>query len=370
MSPSAGLPSWCSLPGMRRGRRSIPTMAARAGFTFADATAIGLADARKLANEIMYQVAQGKDPAAERRASRDTDTFEQLAIRYCKHTEGKNKSWRQADKLVTRFLIPAWGQLAAAEIARSDVNALVAKIKAPIVANQTLAAASAIFSWALKKEFASVKINPCVGVDRNQTTERERVLSDSEVPLFWSAFDDAGLIRSSILKMILLTGQRPGEVLHMRTEHIEDGWWTLPGKPVVALGWPGTKNAATHRVWLSKPAQRILAEMDSTGFVFASSRGARSIASSGLSRAMADICKALDVERATPHDLRRTNGTTITSLGFGREAMNRIQNHREGGIADVYDRHKYEIENKTIMEAVANKIMALIEGGSDNVIRV
>jgi hypothetical protein len=34
----------------------------------ADATAIGLADARKLANEIMYQVAQGKDPAAERRA--------------------------------------------------------------------------------------------------------------------------------------------------------------------------------------------------------------------------------------------------------------------------------------------------------------
>ena len=63
-------------------------------------------------------------------------------------------------------------------------------------------------------------------------------------------------MRSMALKMILLTGQRPGEVAHMRSEHIEDGWWTLPGKPVAELGWPGTKNAETHRVWLAAPAQK------------------------------------------------------------------------------------------------------------------
>jgi len=86
-------------------------------------------------------------------------------------------------------------------------------------------------------------------------SSRERVLSDNEIPKFWTPFDDAGLIRSSILKMILLTGQRPGEVTHMRTEHIEGGGRTLPGKPVPALVWLGTKNATTHRVWLPKPAQ-------------------------------------------------------------------------------------------------------------------
>jgi integrase len=58
-------------------------------------------------------------------------------------------------------------------------------------------------------------------------------------------------------------------------------------------------------------------------------------------------------EKATPHDLRRTHGTTVTGLGFGRDAMNRIQNHREGGIASVYDRHQYAEENKKVMEAVA-----------------
>jgi integrase len=74
-------------------------------------------------------------------------------------------------------------------------------------------------------------------------------------------------------------------------------------------------------------------------------------------------------EKLRPHDLRRTHGTLITGLGFGRDAMNRIQNHRDGGIASVYDRHSYADENKRIMEAVANKIMTLVEGAPDNVVQ-
>ena len=42
--------------------------------------------------------------------------------------------------------------------------------------------------------------------------------------------------------------------------------------------------------------------------------------------------------------------------------MNRIQNHKEGGIASVYDRHGYADENKRVMETVAARIMALVEG--------
>src|SRR5262245_41664109 len=75
-------------------------------------------------------------------------------------------------------------------------------------------------------------------------------------------------------------------------------------------------------------------------------------------------------ERATPHDLRRTHGTRVTELGFGRDAMNRIQNHREGGIASVYDRHEYAEENRHVMEATAKRIVSLAEGtATDNVVR-
>ncbi len=334
-----------------------------------DANAIGLADARTLAAEAMLAVARGKDPAAEKRAERGAGTFTELHERYLEqHAKKHNKSWPQADALIRRHALPYWGKLQASTITRGDVKAMMARIEAPIVANQTLAAVSAIFSWAVKEEH--VAANPCKLVDRNPTKSRERVLAESEVPQFWAAFDDAGLVVASALKVLLLTGQRPGEVTHMRREHIVDGWWELPGDPVPELGWPGTKNGQSHRVWLPSPVQALLAELNDddtkTGFVFASPR---SVPVDGLDAAMRAICAKLGVERATPHDLRRTHGTTITSLGFGRDIMNRIQSHREGGIASVYDRHGYADEIKRVMEAVANKIMALVEGrGAGNVV--
>jgi integrase len=331
---------------------------------------VGLADARRIAAKARLSVAEGGDPVAERMAERGAGTFAELAGRYIEqYAKRKNKSWQQGDYLVRRHLLPRWGKLDAKSISRQDVRQAMERIEAPVVANQTIAAASAIFSWGIKQEIVSA--NPCKLVDRNPTKDRERVLSDSELPLFWTAFDSAGLVRSSALKTILLTGQRPGEVAHMRKEHVADGWWTMPGEPEPKTHWPGTKNGATHRVWLPESARAIIAELtdDATGFVFAGARG-RPV--DELDVAMRAICAKLGVERATPHDLRRTHGTSITRLGFGRESMNRIQNHREGGIADVYDRHEYSEENRRVMEAVASHILALAEGrqGAGNVVRL
>jgi len=329
------------------------------------ADAVGLADARKLAAETMLDVIRGRDPAAEKRAARGAGTFAELAERYREeYARKKNKSWRQADYLVRRYLLPAWGKLSAESIKRSDVRAVIGRIAGPSLANQVRAAASAIFSWAVKQEL--VEINPCRGVERNETRSRERVLADAEVPLFWRAFDDAGLVRSAALKALLLTGQRPGEIIHMRREHISGAWWTMPGAPCPEVGWPGTKNSLTHRVWLPQALRDIIAELgngeEPTGFVF-SGDGRRAIKE--LDGAMRDVCRRLGIaEKVTPHDLRRTHGSTITALGFGRDAMNRIQNHREGGITSVYDRHGYAEETKRVMDAVASKVIALAEGRS------
>ena len=173
--------------------------------------------------------------------------------------------------------------------------------------------------------------------------------------------------------MILLTGQRPGEVRHMHRDHIEGQWWTMPGNPQPATGWPGTKNKQTHRLWLSDEAVAILDELDEErgGYVFA---GQRLKPIYGLDGAMKTICERMGVtkpDKVTPHDLRRTHGTTVTSLGFTRDAMNRLQNHKEGGIGSVYDRHSYAPENQRIQEAVADRIMALVDGdASGNVVAI
>jgi integrase len=331
---------------------------------------VGLAEARLRAREIKAEVARGKDPAAERKAERGAGTFAELADRYVEEYAKKyNKSWQHTrNKLVVPHLIPRWGSMDAKSITRADVRSLLARMEAPVLANQVKAAASAIFTWAVKQEIAGIVVNPCIGVDNNETRDRDRVLSDSEVPKFWAAFDSAGLVRSSALKVILLTGQRPGEVSHMRREHVKDGWWEMPGKPDKILGWPGTKNGESHRVWLPEAVRGIVAEADGgDGFVFGGKR-----AVTGLDGAMRAICAELRAnEKVTPHDLRRTHGTMITRLGFGRDAMNRIQNHTEGGIASVYDRHSYAEENKKIMEAVAAHVARLVGGtGGGNVVEM
>jgi integrase len=329
------------------------------------ADAIDLAAARKLAGKIMFKVAEGQDPQAERRAERNSGTFEEVATAYVKYAETKNRSWKQADALVRRHLIPRWAKLTT--VSRSDVRTMMSDIDSQTTANQTLAAASAIFTWAIKNEVGAVKINPCHGVERNETASRDRVLSATEVPLFWAEFDAADLVRGRALMFLLLTGQRSGEVRHLRTEHIKDGcWWEMPGAPDPKLCWPGTKNGMAHRIFLPEEARNIIELLDSKGLVFA---GARGKPIDKLEEVMSRICDKLGVERATPHDLRRTHGTMITSLGFGRDAMNRVQNHREGGsIADIYDRYQYEEENKRVMVAVASKIMGLISPGPTNVI--
>jgi integrase len=327
--------------------------------TLGPADTISLSAAREQALKLRLAVHQGLDPASTSSSRTSTGTlFSSLATRYVEeHAKKKNKSWKQASTLITRYVLPVWSDREASTISRADVRAMLAPIGAPILANQVLASTSAIFTWAVKQEI--LPHNPCKSIERNATTSRERVLSDAEVPSFWNAFANAGLAGGA-LRVLLLTGQRPGEVAHMRHEHIADGWWTLPGSPDPASRWPGTKNAQTHRVFLPAPVQEIIAEqvrqksVPVSGFVFGSPPA--------LDLAMRDICKALNVPRCTPHDLRRTHGTTITGLGFGRPAMNRIQNHKEGGISSVYDRFEYAAENQRIMEAVAAKLLALAEG--------
>jgi len=166
----------------------------------------------------------------------------------------------------------------------------------------------------------------------------------------------------------MLLRQRSGEVAAMRWQDIQDNWWTLPGSADAT--WPGTKNKQTHRIWLPEPAQSILALLgkEESGYVFGGNTPPR------LTVVMRGIVSQLGYPAGSvrPHDLRRAHASTITALGFGLDAMNRVLNHKEGGISSVYDRHHYSAENKRVMEAVASHLLALATGqrAASNVIRL
>ena len=84
---------------------------------------------------------------------------------------GRGAWWRS-------HLLPRWGKMKASAISRADVRAVMVRIEAPIVANQTLAAASGDLhlGGAGRRSSPSTR---AAGVDRNPTSDRERVLSDA-----------------------------------------------------------------------------------------------------------------------------------------------------------------------------------------------
>jgi integrase len=311
---------------------------------------IGIAAARKIAQRVAFEVASGRDPQGERVSDRAAGSFAELHRLYVDgHAKRFNKSWRQAAKLIENHVLPHLGRAKAAAVSRTDVKTIMARLAdRPPLANAVLVSISAVFSWAVAEEVGGVTSNPCARIRRNETRARERVLSDSEVKLLWPEFDPT-------LRLLLLTGQRMNEVINMRAEDIRDGVWNLPGEAIGS--WPGVKNGCSHRVPLSATAAGLVdAHLADRSRRRSKSLLARLVAKHGL-------------PRLTPHDLRRSFGTLVARLGFGRAAMDRLLNHADRSIASVYDRHGYEAEDRRIVDAVARHVVAVAEGrAEDNVV--
>lgn len=316
-----------------------------------------VAEAREEARDALRKAAKGIDPIAEKRAHRGT-TLDEVHKRYVEEYAVKhNKSWERTKGLVEKYILQDLGRRAVKDVTRAEIRAAVGGIK-PILANQILAATSAVFTWAIKQDL--VKENPCKGIDRNPTRSRSRIVSDTEVPLLFNALSGDGVAHRA-LKVIWLTGQRPGEVSCMRHEHVVDAWWQMPGAP--CRGWPGTKNKRDHRVWLPRAARAIIDRGNVTpinGYVFA---GAGDRPVEHLDAVMRAICDQLGIrDRITPHDLRRSFLTTVTGLGFTRHLMDVIANHKTDAVTDTYDRHSYSNEVRQAMETVADHVLNLALG--------
>jgi hypothetical protein len=75
-------------------------------YTIGAADAIALADARRMAAELMLEVLRGKDPAAEKRAEHNASTFAELAQKYIdQDAKKRNRSWKATDAIIRRHVL-------------------------------------------------------------------------------------------------------------------------------------------------------------------------------------------------------------------------------------------------------------------------
>jgi integrase len=373
-------------------------------------SAVSLA-AREAAAAVMGDVAKGRNPAAERK--------EQAAA---------ERARRARDRLTLRALIDDWHRLhlagrrpryateavralhyafadglddAAEDLDRAAVvRALDAltrrrarkgraagKPKGSAMTGRTAAYGRAAFAWAVKR--GMVQTNPFAHLPVSKAiAKRERVLSDDEIGEIWRVTGNAAAPYGTIVRLLILTGQRRGEVAGMKWAEISEdlSTWTMPGER--------TKNGVLHVVPLSGPARDLLRGLlpnDSTeanralaeyrlggglvlpgllGTPFAGWSKAKAALDKAVTEARANVAVATGPRPAplvswSVHDLRRTVATGLQRLGVRLEVTEAILNHisgSRGGIAGVYQRHDWAGEKVVALNAWAAHVLAVAEG--------
>jgi integrase len=323
--------------------------------------AIGLKAARAIARQVREQAAAGRDPQAEKVDARLGETLRHIHSEYLeKQAKKKNKSWRQAAALMEKHVLRKLGRKKIKEITRKNMWEIFDSLHdRPVLANAVMNAASATYTWAVKREYLDA--NPCHGIERHETKPVIRFLSNEEIRTVWPLFDSLGLHKSTVLKLVLLTAQRLGEVRCMRWEHVDmaHGLWSMPGKasPI----WPGTKNGRDHEVPLTKPVLDLLEELDPqpSGYVFPST--------TRYNRPIADVLavsiwQAAGMPRFRPHDLRATAATGMDSLGIVRQHISLVLNHVEAGVTASYIRHDARQHKRAALEAWSKELEAILAG--------
>lgn len=204
--------------------------------------AIDLTNARRKAREALELVELGKDPRVEKRRLREapSDTVEGVVQDFIERYVSRNNRPRSAEeskRALKQRVVPEWKGRSIRDITRRDIIDLLEKIAedAPATANRTRAVISKLFTWCLDRGILDT--SPAVRLPAPAPiVERERVLSDDEIKMLWPAFDTQGEPFGKMFKILLLTGQRRGEVATMQWVHVDldTALWTIPREYVKA----------------------------------------------------------------------------------------------------------------------------------------
>ena len=316
--------------------------------------AMSLADARALHRKALDARALGNDPAACK--GREVVTVEDLANDYLeKWAKAKKRSWKQDKRILNVDVLPTLGRLRAADVTRRQVLSMLEKIeaRAPNQAWQVLKITRRMFNFALEQSLAGIEFNPCAHIKLSAPrVKKDRCLNDTEIKTFWHGIETLGTSEAMrrALKAVLVTGQRPGEVLGAHRGEIEGEWWTIPEERA--------KNGRAHRVYLTATARALFGDGD--GYLFGNM--ATSTAGTAVRRMLVrKDGKALPISPFTPHDLRRTAATNLGEIGYSNHLIGKILNHTDQGVTAIYNRYEYDREKREMLEAWEGKLKQMID---------
>jgi integrase len=326
--------------------------------------------ARAEAKELRKRIDLGEDPARERRETREAPTVKDLAERYRReHLPRKAPSSRKADwAMIVGEILPVLGERKVADVHFGDMKALHEKITAsgrPVRANRVIAVASKMFSLSLKPIAGesepwrdAAQGNPCKGIERNQEEGRERFFSTAEIAALSDALAEHRGPAADCLRLIMLTGARPGEAMRARWDEFADaGVWDKPSAH--------TKQRKRHRVPLSPAAIELVAKLkskraDDSEFVFPGRAAGRPIRE--LRRVWEAVTVRAGLKGALVYTLRHSYASIGAGGGLSLQIIGKLLGHT---VARTTERYAHLADNP--LREAADRIGASIAGaGKDN----
>jgi len=221
--------------------------------------------------------------------------------------------------------------------------------KTPIRANREIALLSRMFSRLVNA--GALDVNPCTGVDRNEESERDRLVSDAEFDAFLTfcranghlpadspmkTLSDAGKRLALAATVAYLSGKAQGQVLRISRTQIKDDGIEFAGRKRGArtlVQWtPALRAAVEESLALPTKVKSTYLICNADGQPYTSS-GFKAM----WQRAM-NAWVEKGNERFTFHDLRAKAVTDTTEAG--RKASDLTGHRTEAVVSKVYDRRR------------------------------
>lgn len=286
------------------------------------------AAARTEAARLRRAIDGGADPVGEQQAMRDAPTVADMCDRFAEDQLGEDSKLRPSTRksyasYIRNIIKPRLGKLKVAAVTFSEVETLhrqISKEGGKYTANRLLALLSRMLNLAVRWQWRSD--NPSKGVERHQEHKREVYVVGEQLTRLTAALAaEPDQQAANVLRMLLLTGARKGEVLSARWDDLDlkRGNWNKPHTT--------TKQKKSHRVPLSAPACALLDSIEraDSEYVFPGRHndGHRQ----RVQEAWARICKAAGIKGVRVHDLRHTYASHLASAGVGLHTIGALLGH-------------------------------------------
>lgn len=234
----------------------------------------------------------------------------------------KPRTMRVNRSYLRNQILPWFADRPVGAISRREVRQWFASLnQTPAAANRSLPILSVILREAEIHGHRPEGSNPCSGIRRYRRRGRERFLAPEELRELGAALAkrEAGApLPTAVVRLLLTTGCRQGEVRALRWRDYREGHLFLPDS-----------KTGPRTVWLSSAAQRLLDRLPRTNeWVFPTPEGDRPMSSGTLYAFWRSVRVVSGLADVRLHDLRHTYASLALRQGETVLAIGRLLGHQ------------------------------------------